>query len=408
MTAVALEWLNVVVRWAHVIAAIMWIGDSFLFMWLDSHLTKQFSKERGEEAIGELWMTHSGGFYEVVKLKSLKSLPAQLHWFKWESYSTWITGFLLISIVYWGGGRAMLVDASSNLSHAQAVGISLGCLVAGVVVYDVLCRTPLITNVRAMGLVGLVVVVGVAFGLLQVFSARATFLQLGAMLGTIMTSNVFFRIIPAQRHMIAATEAGTPVDTSYGARAKQRSVHNHYLTLPVLFLMLSNHFPTLYGHAHAWAVMGLVAVAGVGVKYVMNMRRQTHPIVLVGTLATLGGAVTMTMPSSSSSSSSLASSAALSAHEAAGQPPVPYATVKGILEARCTSCHAKQPTNPAFAAAAAGIVLETPADVVFQKDRILVRAVETKTMPLGNMTGMTDEERALLGRWIAEGARIDR
>ena len=219
------------------------------------------------------------------------------------------------------------------------------------------------------------------------------------MLGTIMTSNVFFRIIPSQRHMIAATEAGTPVDTSYGARAKQRSVHNHYLTLPVLFLMLSNHFPTLYGHAQSWAVLGLVAVAGVGVKYVMNVRRQTHPVILVGTLACLGGAVTMTLPSNT---------AAAAVHVDSGLPPVQYATVKSIIEARCTSCHAKQPTNPSFAAPPAGVVLETAADVVFQKDRILVRAVETKTMPLGNMTGMTDEERALLGRWIADGARTDR
>lgn len=399
MTAVVLEWLNVVVRWAHVIAAVMWIGDSFLFMWLDSHLTKQFSKERGPEAVGELWMTHSGGFYEVVKLKSLKSLPAQLHWFKWESYSTWITGFLLISIVYWGGGRAMLVDASSTLSHGEAVAISLGGLIGGVVVYDLLCRTPLIGNVKAMGVVGLLVVVGVAFMLLQVFSPRATFLQVGAMLGTIMTSNVFFRIIPSQRHMIAATEAGTPVDTSYGARAKQRSVHNHYLTLPVLFLMLSNHFPTLYGHAQSWAVLGLVAVFGVGAKYVMNVRRQTHPIILIGTLAAFGGAATMTMP---------ASKAAGAVHVDSGVPPVTYATVKTIMEARCTSCHAKVPTTPGFAAPPGGLVLETPADVVFQKDRILVRAVETKTMPLGNMTGMTDDERALLGRWIAEGAHTDR
>jgi uncharacterized membrane protein len=397
---IVLEWLNLLVRWVHVIAAIMWIGDSFLFMWLDSHLTAP-TKPREGAVVGELWMTHSGGFYEVIKRKSLAQheLPAQLYWFKWESYSTWITGFLLISIVYWGGGRAMLVEASSALTHAEAVGISLGGLVLGVVVYDLLCRTPLIGNVRAMGVVGLVVIVGVAFGLLQVFSPRATFLQVGAMLGTIMTSNVFFRIIPSQRHMIAATEAGTPVDTSYGARAKQRSVHNHYLTLPVLFLMLSNHFPGLYGHAHAWAVLGLVAVAGVGVKYVMNVRRQTHPVILVGTLATLGGAVTMTLPASTSQAA---------VHVDAGQPPVPYATVKTIMEARCLSCHAKMPTNPSFAAPPAGVVFDTPADVVFQKDRILVRAVETKTMPLGNMTGMTDEERALLGRWIAEGARTDR
>ena len=394
MSAVVLEWLNVVVRWAHVLAAIMWIGDSFLFMWLDSHLTRELSKERDPEAVGELWMTHSGGFYEVVKLKSLKSLPKQLYWFKWESYSTWLTGFLLIAVVYWGGGRAMLVDASSTLTHGEAVAISLGGLIAGFVVYDLLCRTPLITNARAMGVVGLVVIVATAFGLLQVFSPRAVFLQVGAMLGTIMTSNVFFRIIPSQRHMIAATEAGTPVDTSYGLRAKQRSVHNHYLSLPVLFLMLSNHFPGLYSHAQAWLVLGLVGTAGVGVKYVMNFRARTHPIILVGSLAAIGAAVTMTMPASK----------AASAYVDSGLSPVTYAAVKTIMDARCNSCHATKPTSPSFTAPPAGIIFDTPADVVAHKDRILARAVDTKTMPLGNMTGMTDDERAVLGRWIAEGA----
>ena len=400
MWAVIQEWLNVVVRWAHVIAAIMWIGDSFLFMWLDSHLSKELSKDRDPETVGELWMTHSGGFYEVVKLKSLKALPKTLYWFKWESYSTWVTGFLLLAIVYWGGGRAMLVEASSTLSHGQAVGISFGLLVGGVVVYDILCRTPLMKSALAMGVVGLIVVVAFAWALLQVFSPRAVFLQTGAILGTIMASNVFFRIIPAQRHMIAATEAGTPVDTSYGVMAKGRSVHNHYLTLPVLFMMLSNHFPGLYGHEAAWAVLGLVAVAGVGLKYVMNIRRQTHPLIVVATLASLGGAITMTLPATSTTPPADPTTV--------GAAPVPFADVKVLLEARCISCHAKNPTSPSFAAPPVGVMLENPADVVAQKDRILVRAVQTKTMPLGNMTGMTDEERAILGRWIAEGAHTDR
>ena len=399
MSAVFSEWLNVVVRWAHVLAAIMWIGDSFLFMWLDSHLTKTLSKDRDPEAVGELWMTHSGGFYEVVKLKSLKALPAQLYWFKWESYSTWVSGFLLLVIVYWGGGRAMLVDASSPLSHGAAVGISFGALVAGVIVYDVLCRTPLITSARAMGVVGLIVIIAGTWGLLQVFSPRTVFLQVGAMLGTIMASNVFIRIIPAQRHMITATAAGTPVDTSYGLRAKARSVHNHYLTLPVLFLMLSNHFPGLYGHTQSWAVLGLVCLSGVGVKYVMNFRTKTHPLIVLGLFASLGGAFTMTLPAKRHDDFVVTDT---------GLPPVPWAQVQTIIEARCTSCHASKPTNPAFAAPPAGMIFDTPSHVVAHKDRILVRAVDTKTMPLGNLTGMTDDERATLGRWIAEGAHTER
>jgi len=224
------------------------------------------------------------------------------------------------------------------------------------------------------------------------------FLQVGAMLGTIMASNVFIRIIPAQRHMIAATAAGTPVDTSYGLRAKARSVHNHYLTLPVLFLMLSNHFPALYGHAQSWAVLGLVCLSGVGVKYVMNFRTKTHPVIVLGLFASLGAAFTMTLPAKKADVVVVDN----------GLPPVPWAQVNTIIEARCTSCHASKPTNPAFAAPPVGMIFDTPLHVVTHKDRILVRAVETKTMPLGNLTGMTDDERAILGRWIAEGAHTER
>lgn len=394
MPAFLQEWLNLIVRWAHIVAAIMWIGDSFLFMWLDSHLAKPLKPREGD-VVGELYMTHSGGFYEVVKRKTLgKDVPPVLYWFKWESYSTWLTGFLLLIIVYWAGGRAMLVDASSTLSHEQAVGISFALLLAGLVVYDLLCRTPVIKNNRVFGVIGLGLIVLTAWSLLHVFSSRAVFLQMGAMLGTIMASNVFFRIIPSQRHMLAATKAGEPVDASYGYRAKQRSTHNHYLTLPVLFTMLSNHFPGLYGHPQALVVLGLVFVAGVGVKYAMNVRQQTHPVILIGVLAAFAGIAAMTMPAK-----------AVPSVRVAGDE-VSYAQVKTVLEARCLSCHATKPSNPAFAAPPAGLILEEPNVVVFNKEKILLRAVETKTMPLGNMTGMTDDERVLLGRWFDQGAKF--
>lgn len=396
MPAFIQEWLNVVVRWAHVIAAIMWIGDSFLFMWLDSHLAPPLKPREGD-VVGELYMTHSGGFYEVVKRKTLKQheLPPTLYWFKWESYSTWISGFLLLIIVYYAGGRAMLVEASSTLTHGEAVGISLALLLAGLGVYDLMCRTPIIKNNRMFGVFGLVMITVVSYGLLQVFSPRAVFLQVGAMLGTIMASNVFFRIIPSTRHMVAATKAGEPVDASYGYRAKQRSTHNHYLTLPVLFTMLSNHFPGLYAHPMAWLVIGLIFVAGVGIKYAMNMRTKTPPVILLGTLAAFSAVGVMTRPAS----------AAASTTTAAGDT-VEYAAVKLILETRCNSCHAKKPSNPAFAAPPVGLMLEDPRDVVANQEKIRGRAVETKTMPLGNLTGMTDDERVILGRWIAQGAKI--
>lgn len=393
MPAFLQEWLNLVVRWAHIVAAIMWIGDSFLFMWLDSHLSEPPKKREGD-VVGELWMAHSGGFYEVVKRKTLGELPPMLYFFKWESYSTWITGFLLLIIVYWTGGRAMLVDATSTLSHAEAVGISFGLLLAGLAVYDVLCRTPLIKSNRMFGVLGLGLIVATAWLLLQVFSPRAVFLEVGAMLGTIMASNVFFRIIPAQQHMLASTKAGQPVDASWGYRAKQRSTHNHYLTLPVLFTMLSNHFPGLYGHEHAWLVLGLVFVAGVGIKYVMNVRAQTHPVILVGVIAAFASVAALTKPASATTTT-----------RPAGDE-VAWSQVKVILEARCVSCHAQKPANPAFAAAPSGLMLEDPAVVVFNKEKILLRAVDSKTMPLGNMTGMTDEERVVLGRWIDQGAKV--
>jgi uncharacterized membrane protein/cytochrome c551/c552 len=395
MSPVVQEWLNLVVRWAHVIAAIMWIGDSFLFMWLDSQLQKPDRALQGD-VVGELWMAHSGGFYEVVKRKSLQELPAKLHWFKWESYTTWLTGFLLLIIVYYLGGKAMLLDTASPLSHGAAVGISLGLLAGTVVLYDLLCRTPLVKDNRVFGAVGLVLVVGAAFGVTRYFSPRAAFLQVGAMLGTLMASNVFFRIIPAQKHMLAATKEGRPVDTSYGARAKQRSTHNHYLTLPVLFTMLSNHFPGLYGHPLPWAILGLLFIAGAGAKYIMNFRGRTHPVVFVGTLAAVGAVVAMTAPK------------ALAIDPAYAQgPKISFATAQTIVQTRCVTCHSETPTNPSFASPPAGVMLDTPERIAAYAPRIFVRAVQTKTMPLGNLTFITEDERRLLGAWIAQGADLN-
>jgi uncharacterized membrane protein/cytochrome c551/c552 len=392
MNPVVNEWLNLLVRWAHVIAAIMWIGDSFLFMWLDGQLRKTERKLEGD-VVGEIWMAHSGGFYEVIKRKSLAELPPVLHWFKWESYTTWITGFLLLIIVYYLGGAAMLVDPGSSLSHLAAVHVSLALILGSVVLYDLICRTPLASDIRVFGVVALGLIVGATYGIGQVFTPRATFLQVGAMIGTIMASNVFFRIIPAQRHMLAATKEGRPVDTSYGARAKKHSTHNHYVTLPVLFTMLSNHFPTLYANAHAWAVLGLLAVAGVGLKYAMNHRVRTHPLLLAGTVAAFAGVAVLTAPEAVAMDPTLAA-----------RPPVSFATANTILQTRCVTCHSQTPSNPSFPAAPQGVMLDTPERIHAYADRIYLRTVHTKTMPLGNITGITDEERELLGAWLAQGA----
>jgi uncharacterized membrane protein len=395
---IVLEWLNLLVRWVHVIAAIMWIGDSFLFMWLDSHLTAP-TKPREGTVVGELWMTHSGGFYEVVKRKSLGELPAQLYWFKWESYTTWLSGFALLAVVYYGAGASFLLDSSvSALTQTEATLLSLGLLPAAFLVYEVLWATPLSKDNRAFGVVGLSLLGGLAYALTHLFSGRGAFLQLGATMGTVMAANVFFRIIPAQRHMIAATKAGTPVDTSYGLRAKGRSIHNHYMTLPVLFTMLSNHFPATYGHAQAWLVVVVLFVFGASLKYVMNFRAKTHPLVFVSLASSLGAFAFMTMPK----------------HEAlpgleqyAHAKPVSFATVNAIVQARCVSCHAVKPASVMFSAPPQGIVLETKEQLARHAERLYLRAVATKTMPLGNLTGITPEERDLLGAWVAQGANVD-
>lgn len=398
MPAVVQEWLNLVVRWVHVLAAIMWIGDSFLFMWLDSRITKP-SAERPGDVQGELWMTHSGAFYEVVKRKSLSKdhLPPTLYWFKWESYGTWLSGFLLLIIVYHLNRGALLLDADKGISPLLGIHVSILMLAAGYGVYELLWKTPLARSQPAFLAVGVLAVAMLALALQEVFAPRAVFLQIGAMLGTIMTANVFFRIIPAQKHMLAMTFAGQPVDTSYGVRAKGRSVQNHYLTLPVLFTMLSNHFPSMYGAANPAAVLALLFIFGVGLKYFMNHRAETNPAILGATAAALGAVFFLTRPVSESEVAAVAYK---------DYPPVSYATVQAVMEARCVSCHAPKPTSAMFAAPPVGLSLHTPELVQKHAERVFVRAVATKTMPLGNMTGMTDEERRLLGAWFAQGADV--
>ena len=400
MPTPALEWLHLAARWIHVIAAIMWIGDSFLFMWMDRSLVAP-SRPREGDVVGELWMVHSGGFYEVVKRRVLApgEMPRTLHWFMWEAYTTWITGMLLLGIVYYFSGGVYLIDRSvSGLGLGAAIGISLGLLVAAWLVYDALWRSPLARSPALAAGVGFALIVATSYGLTRIYPGRAAFIQLGAMLGTIMVTNVAHVIIPAQRAMVAATRAGRAADAALGVKAKQRSTHNHYLTLPVLFTMLSNHFPSTYGSRHAWLVLALLVITGTALKYVMNYRARSHPSVVLAGAAALVAAVALTARPSPGTR------AAASYRDAA---PVAFAEVRAIIERRCLTCHATHPSNPSFPQPPSGIVLEDPRRIQSLAPRIQVRAVETRTMPLGNLTGMTDEERATLGAWVAQGARID-
>jgi uncharacterized membrane protein len=387
MPAFLHEWLNVVLRWAHVIAAIMWVGDSFLFVWLDQTLARP-REDRPGDVVGELWLTHSGGFYEVVKHRTLPGMPPRLWWFMWQSYATWITGMLLLTVVYALGGRAMLLDAASTLPHGAAVALLFGTLLAGVALYELLCRVPGLRGAW-LGAVALPLVAGAAWALAHVFTPRAAYLLVGATVGTIMASNVFFTIIPGQKRMVAATRAGLAPDPAHGARAKARSTHNHYLTLPVLFTMLSNHFPGIFGGPHAWAALPLVFALGAGVKLAMNLRERTPAWVLAGTFACLGGAVALTLPPGPG-----AAVRALSAHA-----PVSDPEARLIVQARCVTCHSAHPSNAAFTAPPNGVTFESADQMRAFADRIVYRVVDTRTMPLGNLTGITDAERVTLGAW---------
>jgi uncharacterized membrane protein len=291
----ALEWLGALLRWVHVLAAIMWVGDSFLFMWMDSSLEPP-RKAREGDVQGEMWMVHSGGFYEVVKRRSLRpeDMPPNLYWFMWQSYTTWISGVCLLAVVYWLGDGALLVDSGARLSHGQAIAVSAASLLAGWLVYDGACRSPLAKQPRALTALLAVALAGAIFGFTHVFGARAAWLQTGAMIGTIMTANVFRVIIPGQARMLAQTRAGVPVDTGPGKLAKYRSTHNHYLTLPVLFMMLSQHFPSGYGHPLSWLVLLLVTTVGVVLKYVMNFRARSDWRAVTLGVAALVAAVVLT------------------------------------------------------------------------------------------------------------------
>ena len=388
MPPIVVEWLQVFLRWAHVVAAIMWIGDSFLFMWMDASLSRP-APGRAGTVTGELWMTHSGGFYEVLKHKSLAALPDRLFWFKWQSYATWISGVLLLIVVFGLGSQAQLQDAGATLSHGAAFALSLALLPVAVGVYELLMRTPVARSAIALGAVATVAIAALAWGLPHLYTPRASFLLVGAMLGTIMTANVFLVIIPGQGRMMAATRAGTEVDTTHGVRAKQRSIHNHYLTFPVLFTMLAGHFPSFFGHPQAWAVLTLLFIAGAGLKAMMNFRTRTSRWVVAGTLASLVAAAVMTAPPGES-----APVRALAAHA-----PVTVEEARAIVQMRCVTCHAAKPSNQAFSAPPNGVMLETPEQMTAWSERIIARVVETQTMPLGNLTGMTDDERTRLGAW---------
>ncbi len=398
MEAFVLEWLSLLGRWLHLVTGIAWIGASFYFVWLDNHLEPPADPADAAKGVGgELWAVHGGGFYNPKKyLVAPGALPPTLHWFKWEAYWTWISGFFLLCLVYYVGADAYLIDKSvADLGRAAAIAIGLASLALGWIVYDRLCVSPLGSRPRALSAVLVAFFSLCAWGLCHVFSGRGAYIHFGAMLGTVMVANVAMVIMPAQRELVAACRDGRAPNPAAGARAKQRSVHNTYFTLPVLFTMISNHYATAYGHRWNWAILLAIAFAGAAIRTWFVARhhgRASRAPAIAGVAALVIVALALA-PSPPP------------ARAATGDEPEfhGFARVSAIVKQRCVGCHSALPTQAGFTAAPKGVTFDTPDQITVQATRILEQ-VASRAMPIGNLTAMTDEERAIIADWVGHGA----
>jgi uncharacterized membrane protein len=399
--ATAQEFLGLFLRWAHVIAAISWIGSSFYFMWLDSSLKRRANMDPGIK--GENWTVHGGGFYHTQKyMVAPAHMPDELHWFKWEAYATWLTGAVLLAVLYWLNAELYLIDPSkADLAVWQAVALSAGGLVVGWLIYDGLCRSPLARQPLVLFAVLFALITATAWAYGLVFSGRAAFLMTGAIMATAMSGNVFFVIIPNQRVVVADLKAGRTPDPKYGEIAKLRSTHNNYLTLPVVFLMLSNHYPATFGHPSAWVIVALVLFLGAIVRHWFNTYETGATGLRIAWQwpAALVLAVGMTLFAAAPQDSVAPVQTANATVEDGRLNTVLEATAFEIVERRCVTCHAAEPTFGAFNAAAGGVALHTPELMRRHAPSIVAQAVNTHAMPLGNVTEMTEEERAALAAW---------
>jgi len=387
------EWANLLIRWLHLITGIAWIGTSFYFISLDNQLDPP--RDGNPRVKGEQWSIHGGGFYHKQKYAVAPAeLPEKLHWFKWEAYWTWISGFTLFVLIYWGHASTYLIDPQvMDLSPAVAVAISAAMLAGGWVVYDLICRSKFGEDETKLSIAMVVLLVVAAFVACHIFSGRGAFLQVGAMTGTIMVANVAMVIMPGQRKMVAAMQAGQEPDPKYGRWGKQRSVHNTYLTLPVLFLMISPHYPMTWSHPWNWVVLLAIALAGALVRqYFVSRQFGRNPILLpVVATAVIVGLMVLLRPAPAPS--------------LAGVEVPTVAEVQAIAASHCASCHAARPTFDGIAVAPKGVMLETPAQLR-RWAQAMRQQVQTEAMPPGNMTDMTAEERAKILAWIAAGAPL--
>jgi uncharacterized membrane protein len=393
--SVTIELLDLVTRWIHVIAGIMWVGNSLLFNWLDRSLTRGGVDAQTSKPVGTIWLLHSGGFYYVEKtLLEGDRLPAPIHWFKWQAYTTWLSGVALLIVVYYSGARA-LMNGSADLSHRQATIIGIVAIVGGWALYEIMQRfvAPRAPSVAAALWIAAFVLIAIC--LTRVLDGRAAFLHVGALLGTIMAGNVFLTIVPSQRELVASVESGSAGLSAVSARAKRVSIHNNYFTFPVIALMVSNHFPSMYGSSYNWLLLLVIVAGGVTVRHVLNIR-WTFASWQPALGATIAATIVLLWTVMNAGAANDPSTASL-------QGPVSFTDVRHVVDRRCAVCHSQRPTDLTFGPAPAGVAFDTPLQIESRAARIRERAFVTRTMPPANKTGITDSERALLGAWAASG-----
>ena len=375
------------------ITGIAWIGASFYFIWLDNSLeTPKSSEDSAKGVSGEVWSVHGGGMYHAQKYKLAPAvMPEHLHWFKWEAYTTWISGMFMLALMYWYGAEIYLIDPGvAALSRPVAIAIGIAVIAIGWFAYNWLCESDIGKNENTMATILFVALSILAFLLCQVFSGRGAFMHFGSMLGTIMVGNVFFVIIPGQKDLVLAKQEGRDPDPIHGIRGKQRSVHNTYFTLPVLFVMISNHYAMTYGHKYNWLILIALTLIGalVRIYFVARHKGKASLLPLFLALTVLAGIVTLIAPRQSDRLASISSG------------NVQMATIQSIITERCSSCHASSPTQNGFAAPPKGIVLESEEDITRHAYTIHQQTVVTRAMPVGNLTGITESERATIDAWF--------
>jgi uncharacterized membrane protein len=424
-----MEWLNLSVRWIHMIVGIAWIGASFYFVWLENNLNRVNPRDG---LSGDLWAIHGGGIYHLEKYKlAPPTMPDNLHWFKWEAYFTWMSGVALLCVVFYANPTLYLLAPGSSLSGLEGVALGLGSLFVGWFVYSFLCDSALGKRPALLGFILFVLLIAAAYGFSKVFSGRGAYLHVGAIIGTIMVGNVFRIIMPAQRALVAAIAENRTPDPSLPAKGLLRSRHNNYFTLPVLFIMISNHFPSTYGSQYNWLILAGIAVLAVLVRHYFNTRHNSHkyawtlPVAALGMLClayVTGPAQMPGAPEAAKIEYQPLPGTAIGGYRhdeprpepapapvevAKASPGVDFDKVHSVIQERCAVCHSAKPTSPLFSTAPAGIMFDTPQQIQQLAPRIQAQAVVSQIMPLGNITQMTQQERELLGQWIDKGAQTN-